>query len=97
MVSTRAMLRILFVVAVTTTSAQANTCSAIPNVDFEGNDISTTDRANPGKCCGDCQATPGCTAFNWYDGVCFLKSAQGASLSLPGGVSGVVLKATPAP
>ncbi|RQM29148.1 hypothetical protein B5M09_012251 [Aphanomyces astaci] len=91
------MLRILFVVAVTTTSAQANTCSAIPNVDFEGNDISTTDRANPGKCCGDCQATPGCTAFNWYDGVCFLKSAQGASLSLPGGVSGVVLKATPAP
>ncbi|ETW08102.1 hypothetical protein H310_02463 [Aphanomyces invadans] len=74
-----------------------NQCSAIPDVDFPGNDIKTTDRANPGDCCADCLATPRCTAYNWDSGVCYLKSSQGTMSPLPGGVSGVVVKTTPAP
>ncbi|RHY23130.1 hypothetical protein DYB32_009299 [Aphanomyces invadans] len=98
MVSTRGMLRIVAFAAAAVAMTQAdNQCSAIPDVDFPGNDIKTTDRANPGDCCADCLATPQCTAYNWDSGVCYLKSSQGTMSPLPGGVSGVVVKTTPAP
>ncbi|ETW08103.1 hypothetical protein H310_02464 [Aphanomyces invadans] len=91
------MLRTLVIANVVVASVYANTCTVFPDVDFVGNDIATTTRANPGDCCADCQATPRCTAYNWDTGVCYLKSAKGASAPLPGGVSGVVDGLTPAP
>ncbi|KAF0695698.1 hypothetical protein As57867_013470, partial [Aphanomyces stellatus] len=71
-------------------SALAQTCSVFPDVDFEGNDIAQTEQSDPTKCCADCQATPGCKAYNWDSGVCYLKSTKGQSISAPGTVSGVV-------
>ncbi|RHY18968.1 hypothetical protein DYB32_010303, partial [Aphanomyces invadans] len=70
------------------------TCSVQWNVDFVGHDISTSKRSSPFDCCGDCRNTPKCKAYNWFDGICYLKSAQGATIRLFGGVSGVLDKST---
>ncbi|KAF0695697.1 Aste57867_13519 [Aphanomyces stellatus] len=86
MVSTRTFLTTAALVS----SVLAQTCSVFPDVDFEGNDIAQTERSDASKCCTDCQATPGCKAYNWDSGVCYLKSKRGPSISAPGTVSGVV-------
>ncbi|KAF0684236.1 Aste57867_23761 [Aphanomyces stellatus] len=66
-------------------------CSVLLDIDFPENDLVQTFQDDPSACCADCQATPGCQLFNWYAGVCYLKSAQGDSYPLPGGQSGVLL------
>ncbi|KAF0752382.1 hypothetical protein AaE_006058 [Aphanomyces astaci] len=68
----------------------AQTCPVLVDVDLVGHDIASTDQTDPGQCCSDCKATKGCKAFNWFDGVCYLKSAKGAVVPLPGGKSGVL-------
>ncbi|RHZ40428.1 hypothetical protein DYB26_015710, partial [Aphanomyces astaci] len=74
----------------------AQTFTVLVDVDLVGNDIAATDQTDPGQCCSDCKATKGCKAFNWFDGVCYLKSAKGEVIPLPGGKSGV-LQSTPSP
>ncbi|KAF0776182.1 hypothetical protein AaE_000118, partial [Aphanomyces astaci] len=76
----------------------AQTCTVLVDVDLVGNDIAATDQTDPGQCCNDCKATKGCKAFNWFDGVCYLKSAKGEVIPLPGGKSGVLQsKGAPTP
>ncbi|KAF0686641.1 Aste57867_21565 [Aphanomyces stellatus] len=72
-------------------------CSILPNVDLGGNDITSTSQPDAGNCCADCQATSGCKAFNWFQGTCYLKSAEGAHSSLPGSVSGILTSMGPLP
>ncbi|RLO13657.1 hypothetical protein DYB28_015281 [Aphanomyces astaci] len=74
----------------------AQTCTILDDVDLTGTDITTTDQTDSGQCCSDCEATPGCRAYNWFDGVCFLKSEKGEPTPLNGGKSGV-LESKPAP
>ncbi|RHY83796.1 hypothetical protein DYB26_013057, partial [Aphanomyces astaci] len=78
------------VLALAVDIVSGQTCSEFRNVDFDGYDISTTNRANPTECCADCEITPNCKLYNWFDGVCYLKSAQGSSILLPGAVSGIL-------
>ncbi|CAK4083094.1 unnamed protein product [Aphanomyces euteiches] len=78
------------------TTAPPATCSTQQDVDYDGNDIATTEREDPGQCCADCQATKGCKLYNWADGVCYLKNAKGRSSRAPGTVSGFI-NATPKP
>ncbi|KAF0712372.1 hypothetical protein As57867_004838, partial [Aphanomyces stellatus] len=87
MVSTRTFLTTTAALA---SSVLAQTCSVFPDVDFEGNDIAQTERSDASKCCTDCQATPGCKAYNWDSGVCYLKATRGQPIPAPGTVSGVV-------
>ncbi|KAF0713002.1 hypothetical protein As57867_004551, partial [Aphanomyces stellatus] len=89
--------RLLVGAAILATSALAQTCSIEKNVDYEGNDIASTEQENHEDCCADCQDTPGCKAYNWESGVCYLKSKKGRSIRAPGTVSGVLTVATPAP
>ncbi|KAF0686046.1 Aste57867_22140 [Aphanomyces stellatus] len=91
MVSTRHLVG----VAIAVTSVLAQTCTIEKNVDYEGNDISTTHQGDPSGCCGDCQNTPGCKAYNWDNGVCYLKSNKGQVVSALGSVSGFI--STPKP
>ncbi|KAF0713974.1 hypothetical protein As57867_004114, partial [Aphanomyces stellatus] len=90
MVSSRFFLASAAATAFLATSIVGQTCSRIPDVDFQGNDITSTTQANPANCCQDCVATPGCQVYNWDNGVCYLKSAQGPRVSAPGTVSGVL-------
>ncbi|KAF0717371.1 Aste57867_2330 [Aphanomyces stellatus] len=82
------------------TQSMVGTCSVHKNVDFAGNDIKATYQNSATKCCADCQATVGCKIYNWYDGVCSLKSGKGKSSRLLGAISGVLSyqpASTPAP
>ncbi|KAF0692279.1 hypothetical protein As57867_016574, partial [Aphanomyces stellatus] len=82
------------------TQSMVGTCSVLKNVDFAGNDIKATYQNSATKCCADCQATVGCKIYNWYDGVCYLKSEKGKSSRLLGAISGVLSyqpASTPAP
>ncbi|OQR96659.1 hypothetical protein ACHHYP_13982, partial [Achlya hypogyna] len=54
-------------------------CSAIvENVDYYGNDITSTVRASANDCCADCEATVGCKLFVYNGGRCWLKHSKGA-------------------
>ncbi|KAF0706751.1 Aste57867_6701 [Aphanomyces stellatus] len=84
--------------ALTPTPPMIGTCSVVKGVDYPGNDIKATLQHDATKCCSDCQATPGCQLYNWFDGVCYLKSKQGPATPLAGAVSGVVsYKPVPTP
>ncbi|KAG9409680.1 hypothetical protein AC1031_019945 [Aphanomyces cochlioides] len=85
------------VVALVASSAMSQTCSVERDVDYEGNDIKTTKRSDYTACCADCEKTIGCKVYNWDNGVCYLKSAQGRTVRLPGAVSGVLQPTTTAP
>ncbi|KAH9182132.1 hypothetical protein AeNC1_015892 [Aphanomyces euteiches] len=72
----------------TTTPPPTNPqCSqVVDGVDYPGNDLAETRRANYADCCNDCTATPGCAAYVWTsynDGTCFLKSAAGEAQAVP--------------
>ncbi|KAF0716227.1 Aste57867_2959 [Aphanomyces stellatus] len=62
-------------------------CSAsYAGANYPGNDIASTEQANPYACCGDCQATTNCRAFVWTSdngGTCWLKSAKGERVYTP--------------
>ncbi|RHZ01569.1 hypothetical protein DYB35_012628 [Aphanomyces astaci] len=60
------------------------------NVDYAGNDILATSRANHADCCGDCERTPGCSLYVWANGMCYLKSKKGEASSVPGAVAAVL-------
>ncbi|KAF0718706.1 Aste57867_1532 [Aphanomyces stellatus] len=75
-------------------SSLAQQCTTYPNVDFPGNDLTSTTQNDPANCCSDCQATLGCQAYNWFDGICYLKSAFSDTVPLQGGVSGIFSAAT---
>ncbi|CAK4630357.1 unnamed protein product [Aphanomyces euteiches] len=58
-----------------------DTCSKPEfDVDYDGNDVGSTNRATPDACCADCKANKDCKLFVWTDiegGTCWLKSAKG--------------------
>ncbi|CAK4085037.1 unnamed protein product [Aphanomyces euteiches] len=60
-----------------------DTCSKPEfDVDYDGNDVGSTNRATPDACCADCKANKDCKLFLWTDfegGTCWLKSAKGAA------------------
>ncbi|CAK5235535.1 unnamed protein product [Aphanomyces euteiches] len=62
----------------TTSPAPASQCAkSIDKVDYPGNDIAQTNRANHYDCCNDCAHTEGCAGYvwaSWNAGTCFLKS-----------------------
>ncbi|KAF0688150.1 Aste57867_20213 [Aphanomyces stellatus] len=63
------------------------------DVDYQGNDIDSTERAYPDLCCDDCKNADGCTTYVWTDfngGTCWLKSAKGAPAQYDGSVSGSI-------
>ncbi|CAK4069931.1 unnamed protein product, partial [Aphanomyces euteiches] len=63
-------------------------CSqVVDGVDYPGNDLAETNRANHADCCNDCAATPGCAAYVWTtynDGTCFLKSKASKAQAVQG-------------
>ncbi|RLN87636.1 hypothetical protein DYB28_010143 [Aphanomyces astaci] len=65
------------------------------NVDYEGHDISATSRESADECVADCQNTPGCKLFVWFQGQCWLKSQKGNTHYLPGRNSCVLEASTP--
>ncbi|KAF0711710.1 Aste57867_5126 [Aphanomyces stellatus] len=69
-------------------------CNVERDVDYFGNDLSTTDQDDPADCCSDCQATKGCQVYTWANGVCYLKSSQGRRSAMAGAVSGTMATAT---
>ncbi|KAF0692869.1 Aste57867_16115 [Aphanomyces stellatus] len=73
------------------------TCSPLEDVDFGGNDITTTYQDDATQCCADCQATKGCKVYTWVDGACYLKFKRGDSSPLPGAISGVLSNSPPTP
>ncbi|OQS03281.1 hypothetical protein THRCLA_04432 [Thraustotheca clavata] len=54
------------------------------NTDYPGNDITRTQRASIDLCCNDCEATPKCARFVYYNGDCILKSAGGSPSTFNG-------------
>ncbi|KAF0704601.1 Aste57867_7312 [Aphanomyces stellatus] len=67
----------------------ANTCSSMqPNTDYFGNDISSVARSSADQCCDVCKTTAGCKLFVWYNGICYLKTAQGAASNKVGATAG---------
>ncbi|CAK4070891.1 unnamed protein product [Aphanomyces euteiches] len=86
----------------TTTPPPTNPqCSqVVDGVDYPGNDLAETRRANYADCCNDCTATPGCAAYVWTsynDGTCFLKSAAGEAQAVPGAKAAVRTMSTSPP
>ncbi|RHY02683.1 hypothetical protein DYB36_009541 [Aphanomyces astaci] len=72
-------------------SDAAATCSAIEdNTDYAGNDIAQTTQASASNCCTDCGNTPGCKAFSWEAGTCYLKSQPSNKVSTPGSRAAIV-------
>ncbi|RHX97367.1 hypothetical protein DYB36_001628, partial [Aphanomyces astaci] len=69
-------------------------CPVVENdVDYAGNDILYTSRANYQDCCTDCQNTVGCSLYVWGSdngGACYLKSKKGSSSPSPGARAGVL-------
>ncbi|KAF0726378.1 hypothetical protein Ae201684P_021162 [Aphanomyces euteiches] len=67
---------------------QQTQCSqVVDGVDYPGNDLAETNRANHADCCNDCAATPGCAAYVWTtynDGTCFLKSKASKAQAVQG-------------
>ncbi|OQR94062.1 carbohydrate-binding protein [Achlya hypogyna] len=74
-------------------------CSSFENdVDYYGNDVGSTQRANAKFCCADCAAKPGCTLYVWNShngGTCWLKSKRGTKSTLPGAKSGAIAATNP--
>ncbi|OQR92440.1 hypothetical protein ACHHYP_03709 [Achlya hypogyna] len=74
------------------TSSTVNKCSAPQtNTDFYGNDLTNTPAAAATSCCAICRNTSGCTAYSWYQGVCYLKSSAGTPSNKAGVTSATVL------
>ncbi|KAF0684252.1 Aste57867_23778 [Aphanomyces stellatus] len=46
------------------------------DTNFDGNDITYTDRDSADDCVADCKKTPGCKLFTYYNGQCWLKGVQ---------------------
>ncbi|RHY20890.1 hypothetical protein DYB32_009937, partial [Aphanomyces invadans] len=63
------------------------------DVDSVGNNILVTSRKDYRDCCGDCQATVGCSLYVWgpdFGGRCYLKSKKGAASAYTGSRAGVL-------
>ncbi|RHY85684.1 hypothetical protein DYB35_011649 [Aphanomyces astaci] len=58
------------------------------NGDYVGHDIGYTTQTSADACCGDCQATFGCTLFVWFGGTCTLKSDKGDRVIVNGAKAG---------
>ncbi|KAF0698040.1 Aste57867_11321 [Aphanomyces stellatus] len=56
----------------------------------DAEDLMSYEGQTPSHCCSYCQSEPGCVAFSWVEGVCFLKKEGGNATSKRGVVSGVV-------
>ncbi|CAK4595499.1 unnamed protein product, partial [Aphanomyces euteiches] len=80
-------------------------CSNLSDdTDYDGNDIGSTSRSNPGQCCDDCERTIGCNLYVWTEhnnGTCWLKDAMGEAKTLTRAKAGLFKKfrprRTPAP
>ncbi|KAG9400540.1 hypothetical protein AC1031_010755 [Aphanomyces cochlioides] len=63
------------------------------DVDYEGNDVDSTNRATPDACCADCKANKDCKLFVWTDfegGTCWLKSAKGTASKVRGAYAATI-------
>ncbi|KAF0715012.1 hypothetical protein As57867_003596, partial [Aphanomyces stellatus] len=72
-------------------------CKLEYDTDYFGNDIKATDRDSVYDCTADCQNTPGCKLFSWFDNKCFLKHTEGPKSSSPTRVSCVFATQAPTP
>ncbi|KDO34350.1 hypothetical protein SPRG_01486 [Saprolegnia parasitica CBS 223.65] len=73
-------------------AATVNKCSALESdVDYFGNDLGSAPAAAATGCCALCRNRAGCKSFSWFQGVCYLKSAKGASSTKTGVISAVVI------
>ncbi|RHZ31391.1 hypothetical protein DYB37_005957 [Aphanomyces astaci] len=61
------------------------------NVNYVGHDIGYTTQTSADACCGDCQATSGCTLFVWFGGTCTLKSAMETNETVDGAKASFLL------
>ncbi|ETV85420.1 hypothetical protein H257_03159 [Aphanomyces astaci] len=82
--------------APTITKAAPSACDKpVDGVDYDGNDITSTQRSYSDDCCNDCAKTPDCVLYvwtNWNSGTCFLKSKAGKSILKWGAKAGKVTK-----
>ncbi|KAF0706930.1 hypothetical protein As57867_006656, partial [Aphanomyces stellatus] len=67
---------------------QNDLCTPVEaNVDYVGNDLTSTQRPSVNDCCSDCDKTVGCNAYVWTNyngGTCWLKSSQGDKVYVAG-------------
>ncbi|KDO22820.1 hypothetical protein SPRG_11579 [Saprolegnia parasitica CBS 223.65] len=74
-------------------------CPAIQeDVDYPGNDLTTTYQTTAEFCCADCTGTPGCRGFVWnaMAGACRLKTAVGSPVKAVGNRASVLPRLTTA-
>ncbi|KDO18443.1 hypothetical protein SPRG_16081, partial [Saprolegnia parasitica CBS 223.65] len=74
-------------------------CPAIQeDVDYPGNDLTTTHQTTAEFCCADCTGTPGCRGFVWnaMAGACRLKTAVGSPVKAVGNRASVLPRLTTA-
>jgi hypothetical protein len=60
------------------------------DVDFYGNDIASVPGLSADECCLACKLTNGCTAFTWFDGICWVKNFDTTGTAFAGAVSGTL-------
>ena len=73
----------------------AQSCSTYINADIQGHDLGSASASQFSECCSICQSTPGCVAYSYLPGTCYLKSATSPLISNSGVQAGVLnLQAT---
>eukprot|EP01135_Chromosphaera_perkinsii_P000395 Nk52_evm42s78 gene=Nk52_evmTU42s78 len=66
----------------------ASFCTMETDIDYFGNDIGS-EKGEPSECCAHCRRKPGCVAWTWISGVCWLKNDVANKKNVVGLVSGV--------
>jgi cellobiose dehydrogenase (acceptor) len=92
MVSTTFLVGTIMLAATSVSAAQLKgssqySCRNYYSIDFVGNDIASKPGAQL-ECCTICDQTPGCKAYSFADGICYLKSGVGDAISKEGVISG---------
>ncbi|KAG1692150.1 hypothetical protein DVH05_025770 [Phytophthora capsici] len=54
----------------------APSCALELNTEYTGGNIGNSSSLNPYGCCSICMKTPGCGAFSWTEGTCYLKTKR---------------------
>ncbi|OQS00117.1 carbohydrate-binding protein [Thraustotheca clavata] len=88
-------------IAQTPPRTSSTTCSNYENdVDYNGNDIGSTQQSSADGCCADCAAKSGCTVYvrtNHNGATCWLKSSKGKMSSKIGAKAGSISPSTTTP
>lgn len=83
-------------------TVSADRCVIDDKISYDGNDLSSsTVSSDPGRgadeCCSLCGMTFGCTAWTWYESVCYIKNSTAGRVSCSNCVSGTPSKHLPYP